>query len=356
MHACAGTSPCRRSLCKVTPKEVPLPHDSTPTPLRVIFGGDAMLGRLVREAILAHGADYPLGPVSDLMRAADLTIVNLECAITASERLWHGAPKAFYFGAPPQAADSLAAAGVDMVSLANNHLLDYDERGLRDTLHHLREHGIASAGAGADLAAALAPAIVERDGVRFGMASFCDHQEDYAATASRPGIAYLDLSDEKAALAAFHTALEPLRRAGVDWPILALHWGPNMVFRPQSSFRHLAHRAIDMGWKILFGHSAHVFHGIELYRGCPLMYATGDLVDDYYVDPAYHNDHQLLFELHLSGGALTRISLHPLFIADCQVRRATGRHHERIAAWIARSCEELGTRVRRRDGELWIDA
>lgn len=324
--------------------------------LRVMFGGDTMLGRLVHDAILMHGANYPLGPVSDLMRAADLTIVNLECAITASERLWHGAPKAFYFGAPPQAADSLASAGVDLVSLANNHLLDYDVQGLHDTLRHLREHGIAAAGAGGNLAEAHAPAVLERDGIRFGMASFCDHQEDFAAGPARPGIAYIDLADEKAALAAFGRALEPLRRDAVDWPILALHWGPNMVFRPQANFRRLAHRAIDMGWKILFGHSAHVFHGIEIYRGCPLLYATGDLVDDYYVDPAYRNDHQLLFELQLSKERLVRISLHPLFISDCQVRRASGAHHELVARWIARSCDELGTHVQRHDGELWIDA
>lgn len=324
-------------------------------PLKLLFGGDTMLGRLVGDAILAHGATYPLGPVSALMRGADLAVANLECAITDSPRLWHGASKAFYFGAPPAAADGLADAGIDMVSLANNHLLDYDVQGLRDTLRHLRRHGILFAGAGEDIAQARAPTVVERAGIRIGMASFCDHQADFAATRTRPGIAYVDLDDEAGALAIFRDALAPLQEAAVDWPILALHWGPNMVVSPQPGFRRIAHAAIDMGWKILFGHSAHVFHGIEIYRGCPLLYATGDLVDDYYVDPGFRNDHQLLFELHLSKEALSRILLHPLFIENCQVRPATGPQYEHIAESFTRSCAEFETRVLRNDRALWIE-
>lgn len=69
--------------------------------VRVILGGDVMLGRNVKQAILRFGVDYPLGPVASLMQRTELTIVNLECAITATERFWPGAPKAFYFGAPP---------------------------------------------------------------------------------------------------------------------------------------------------------------------------------------------------------------------------------------------------------------
>ncbi len=322
---------------------------------RVIFGGDVMLGRLVKEAILRFGADYPLGPIADLMRGADLTVVNLECAITSSNAQWQGAPKAFYFGAPPQAVDALLHAGVDVVSLANNHILDFDVRGLRDTLHDLRKAGIRFAGAGENLREASAPVVVECGDLRFGMAAFCDHQEDFAARSDQPGIAYLDFSDEAGVFAAFRDALEPLRRAGVDWPILSLHWGPNMVHRPSKTFRALAHAAIDMGWKILFGHSAHVFHGIEIHRGCPIIYAAGDLVDDYYVDADFRNDHQLLLELELTRDDWRRIALHPVFIEDCQVRLARGAHFEHIASRIAGLCEEMGTRVRREDAQLWIE-
>ncbi|WP_167759704.1 CapA family protein [Massilia horti] len=310
-----------------------------------MFGGDAMLGRLVNDAIGLHGPGYPLGAIAPLLRTADLAIVNLECAITASTRQWHGEPKAFYFGAPPQAIESLTGAGIDLVSLANNHALDFDVRGLLDTVDALDAHSIAHAGAGADLQAALRPVIVERNGLRIGMAAFCDHQEDFAAGPARPGIAWLDLRDEPAALAAFSRALDALARADVDWPILSLHWGPNMAWRPSPRFRRLAHAAIDMGWKILFGHSAHVFQGIEWRNGAPIMYAAGDLVDDYYVDPTFCNDHQLLFELQLGPDKVERIVLHPLFIADCRTIRADSAQRAWIFRQMSELCAELGTPV-----------
>lgn len=329
--------------------------NSTSTRLtRVLFGGDVMLGRIVKETILRDGPGYPLGPVAKLMQSADLTIVNLECAISSSTDIWPGARKAFYFGAPPQAIDTLTDAGIDMVSLANNHTLDYGVDGLRETLHHLHRSGIHHAGAGEDLAAALSPATVDCNGLRFGMAAFCDHQADFAAQRDRPGIAWLDLDNEASALAAWHAALDILQRAAVDWPILSLHWGPNMVFRPSAKFRRLAHAAIDMGWKILFGHSAHVFQGIEIYRGCPIMYAAGDLVDDYYVDPEFGNDHQLLYEMKLTPGKLQHIVLHPVFIGDCRTQPANKQQSETIVAWMATLCNELGTRVQQEGEKIWI--
>lgn len=328
-----------------------------PAPLlRVMFGGDAMLGRIVRERIERFGPDYPLGPVAPLLRQADLAIVNLECAITACTEEWSGEPKAFYFGAPPSAIEALAGAGVKLVSLANNHTLDFGVQGLEDTVEALDAHAIAHAGAGANLAAATAPAIVECKGMRFGMAAFCDHQQDFAAAPGRPGIAWLDLDDEPGALAAFAGALAPLRDAAVDWPILALHWGPNMVWRPSARFRRLAHGAIDMGWKILFGHSAHVFHGIELRHGCPILYAAGDLVDDYYVDPRFRNDHQLLFELELSGGALRRITLRPVFIEDCRTVPANAAQRDWTFRKITALCAKFGTSALQVGEQLLIEA
>ncbi|MDO9215855.1 MAG: CapA family protein, partial [Lacisediminimonas sp.] len=182
---------------------------------RVLFGGDVMLGRGVAQAIQTEGSDYPLGNIADCLRSADLCIVNLECAITSASRRWDGEPKAFYFGAPPQAASALAHAGVDLVSLANNHVLDFGLAGLRDTLRLLDEQGIGHCGAGHALAGALAPVVREVQGLRFGMVSFCDHQADFAAAAGRPGIAWLDLDDEAGALHAFRQALDSLQQQAV---------------------------------------------------------------------------------------------------------------------------------------------
>ncbi|MGJ7917453.1 CapA family protein [Massilia sp. LXY-6] len=317
--------------------------DGRPAPLRLLFGGDLMLGRLVGDALLREGADYPLGAVTPLLRGADLAIANLECAICDPAERWHGTPKAFYFRAPPVAGQALGEAGIALVSLANNHILDYDVQGLLETLRVLDAHGVAHAGAGTDLAAAQAPAIVERHGVRIGMAAFCDHQDDFAAAPDHPGMAWLGLHDEAAAIDAFARALAPLRAQGVRWPILSLHWGPNMVREPAPHQRRLARAAIEVGWKIVYGHSAHVFHGVELHEGCPILYAAGDLVDDYAVDQAFRNDHQLLFALELGEDAVERIVLHPLFIRRCRVFPANSAQRAWIIDRMRSLCGELGT-------------
>jgi poly-gamma-glutamate synthesis protein (capsule biosynthesis protein) len=319
------------------------------SPLRLLFGGDVMLGRLVGEAMLREGADYPLGAVSALLRGADLAIANLECAVCEPAERWHGAPKAYYFRAPPVAGQALADAGVKLVSLANNHILDYDVQGLLETVRILDAHGIAHAGAGVDLAAARAPAIVElraeRRAVRIGMAAFCDHQDDFAATGDHPGMAWLGMHDEAAAIDAFALALAPLRAEGVRWPILSLHWGPNMASEPSAHQRRLARAAVDIGWKIVFGHSAHVFQGVELYEGCPILYAAGDLVDDYAVDAGLRNDHQLLFELVLGEDAVERVVMHPLFIRSCRVYPANSAQRAWIGERMQGLCAALGTAV-----------
>jgi poly-gamma-glutamate capsule biosynthesis protein CapA/YwtB (metallophosphatase superfamily) len=264
--------------------------------VRLVVGGDVMLGRMVKQAILRYGPEYPLEPVAGLMRQADLTLVNLECALTSSSTPWQGAPKAFYFGAPPSAIQTLTHAGVDMVSLANNHVLDFGVAGLRETIRALRRDGIRFAGAGNNIDEASSASIIACGPIRFGM-----------------------------------------------------------VLRPTMKFRRLAHAAIKMGWKILFGHSAHVFQGIEIHDGCPIMYAAGDLVDDYYVDPEFKNDHQLLFELELTRSGLRRISLHPVFIEACQARFASEEQCDTIANRMAMLCAELGTRVHQDAGKIWID-
>lgn len=324
------------------------------TSIKLIIGGDVMLGRLVNDALREKGADFPLGPIHGLMQSGDLCIINLENAITASNTQWQGAPKAFYFGAEPIAAKSLQNAKVDMVNLSNNHTLDFDVQGLLDSLEHLNQVGIKHTGAGKNLTDALMPAIIDCKGMTFGMVGFCDHQDDFAATESKPGIAYLDLNDKPLALQQFQSSLDALKNANVDWPILSLHWGPNMVNRPSSYFQGLAHDIIDMGYKMLFGHSAHVFHGIEIYKNYPIIYAAGDLVDDYYVDPEFKNDHQLVFEIHIAKGKLSKIKLHPVFISDCQVSPAVDEQFDFIAKRAIKLCQEMGTKVGRINNDLVI--
>lgn len=111
---------------------------------------------------------------------------------------------------------------------------------------------------------------------------------------------------------------------------------------------------IDSGFRTLFGHSAHVFHGLEICKGCPIFYSTGDFVDDYYVEPDFKNDHQLFFELEIKGRRLHRIILHPIFIQECQAIPANREQSEYIMKQNTGLCKEMGTEVEQKEERAWI--
>src|SRR5439155_9478269 len=121
---------------------------------------------------------------------ADLFVLNLECCISGRGQPWPDPAKPFFFRAPPAATEALVRLGVDCVTLANNHALDFGPVALLDTLAHLQDVGIAWAGAGADREAARAPALLEADGCRLAVLGCSEHPAEYAGGADEPGIAY----------------------------------------------------------------------------------------------------------------------------------------------------------------------
>lgn len=159
-------------------------------PVTIAIAGDVMLGRPVNEAIAAHGAAYPWGDLLPRLRKVDLLLVNLECALTRRTERWRdGEEKAFYFRAHPAAVLSLTTAGVDFVSLANNHAGDFGIEGLLETLRVVLDaEGIAHAGAGLDLAGAQAPASLAARGTNVAVLAFADYPGPWSATATGPGI------------------------------------------------------------------------------------------------------------------------------------------------------------------------
>lgn len=325
-----------------------IPADTT---VRLLLGGDTMLGRKVNEVIAIHGTSYPFGPLIERTRAADLVFVNLECAITPHATRYAGPEKAFYFRANSRAIDVLQHAGVDLVSLANNHVLDAGEQGLADTIDLLDEAGIAHAGAGKTLAEASRPAIVEHDDLRFGLLAYCDHQADFAAGDTEPGIRYIDvdvpetanmLADEVAALA-----------SDVDCLVVAMHWQPNWAPYIEPTYRSLARRLVDAGADVVWGHSPHHFQGVEWIGDSVVLYSTGDLVDDYAVDPTYRNDRQLLFEVMLTQHWVERVRAFPLELDVARTAPAGDEAREWIIRRFAQFCRQVGSRIE--VGRRWID-
>jgi poly-gamma-glutamate capsule biosynthesis protein CapA/YwtB (metallophosphatase superfamily) len=311
--------------------------------------GDVMLGRGVNETLRATRPEGPWGDVLPLLASADLRVINLECAITEHERPWSRTFKVFHFRADPPAVEVLRAARVDACSLANNHTLDFEEQGLLDTLAHLEAAGIRYAGAGRNLEEAARPVLLE-GGV--ALVAFTDNEPPFAAGPDKPGTNYLPISVEPEVLRRVEEAMEAAREAGARTIVFSNHWGPNMVERPRESFRRFARAVMDRGADVYYGHSAHVFQGVEIHRGKPILYDTGDFIDDYAVDPSLRNDRSFLFRVSMEGGDLERLELFPVALPYARVELAKGAEREAIIDRMASLSAEMGTTFERREDRL----
>jgi len=325
---------------------------------RLGFTGDVMLGRLVDEHQRQRPVTAVWGNLLDRLRGLDGLFVNLECCLSTRGEPWRRTYRAFHFRADPAwAVPALQQAGVDCGALANNHVLDFEEAALRDTLSHLDDGDIAHAGAGRTREAAFEPALVTVGDLAVGFVSFTDNTPEYAAEADAPGTAYVEFDvDDAETRAAVSAALVRARDGDPDLLVASLHWGPNMVEEPPEAFRRFGRWLVDEGVDLVCGHSAHVFQGVEVYRGCPILYDAGDFVDDYAVDGRLRNDRSFLFEVSVTpDGTPTELRLVPTEIYDFSVHAADPG----AAAWSRERMQRLsapfGTAFERHGEQLVCD-
>ncbi len=305
--------------------------------MRLCLAGDTMLGRKVAERLTEVPPERLVADeVAAAAREADVFVLNLECCISERGSPWPDPLKPFFFRAPPRGVRLLRHLGVSCVTLANNHALDFGEEALLDTFEHLGAAGIDWVGAGADPAAARAPAQVGG----LAVVAFADHPEAYAAAPGRPGIA-LD-----------GPWVEETLRELEGQPVLVMpHWGPNMTREPVARVRGRAAPLLGAGATLVAGHSAHVFHGVE----GRVLWDLGDFLDDYRVDPVARNDLGLLWLVDLGAGRPRRVEAVPLALDYCFTRLARGDE----AAWIRErfrsACSALGTEVHEERERLVVD-
>jgi poly-gamma-glutamate synthesis protein (capsule biosynthesis protein) len=343
-----------------TQEAPPLNNSSTAIPkascetITLALAGDTMLARYVSQTILAKGPHHIWGDVLPIIREADLSLVNLECAIADGGEPF-APPRTFYFRAAPEAIQALEVAGIDYVTLSNNHTMDYRSPALLETIGHLDDHGIAHAGAGRNIQEASQPVVLEAKGIKVGVVAFADHFEEYAATELDPGTNVIPITSEGVHFRRVRESIQAARAAGADLVVFSIHWGPNFTRAPSEDFVDFAHGVIDAGADIFHGHSAHVFHGIEIYRGKPILYDTGDLINDYYVDRQYRNDQQLLFLIHATCGQIEQVELYPIRIHQLQLNRASGDTFDEIVERIGTLSQAFGTEMERGNGRLVIE-
>lgn len=350
----------------------------------IFLCGDVMTGRGV-DQVLLHPADPRLyepavksalgyvalaedanGPIpkpvepsyiwgdalGELDRARpDVRIINLETAVTKSRDY---APKGINYKMDPQNISCLTVARIDCCALANNHVLDWEQAGLLETLDTLESVNLKFCGAGRNLAQARAPAVMDLSGGRrviafsFGAVT-SGIPRHWAALESSPGVNLLpDLSTRTVRRIA--ELIRPLKRPG-DIVVASLHWGPNWGYEIPREQRTFAHGLIDTAQvDIVHGHSPHHAKGIEVYAGKPILYGCGDFLNDYEGISgyeAYRDDLALMYfvSMEASSGRLVHFEMRPLQIKNFKLHRASPQDAEWLRKVLDHEGSRLGTRV-----------
>lgn len=300
-----------------------------------------MLGRGVNEYLKHESTSYPWGNTLPVIKNADFKICNLECVITDRGNPWPD--KTFHFRTDPKNAECLKTAGFSPVSIANNHTLDFGEKALDQMISILKADSINFAGAGQNLTEASLPALENGEKDYIGMIAFTDNELRWEAGQKKAGIFYVppDLKDKRAEML---MNIVRKTRNDVKTLIVSAHWGPNWGYRVPNKHVTFAHALINAGADLIFGHSPHVVRGIEIYKGKPILYSTGNFVDDYAVDETERNDESFIFLIEIDPPKVSKITLIPTQIRNCQANLAK-EYAEAISLKMVNLCKKLRTQT-----------
>jgi poly-gamma-glutamate synthesis protein (capsule biosynthesis protein) len=268
-------------------------------------------------------------------------IINLETAVTTSNEPWP--EKGIHYRMHPANVNVLTAAGIDCAVLANNHVLDWGRKGLRETLATLRKARVKTAGAGADIVEASAPAIFEVPDGRvlvFAMAHGSSGVEPpWGALTARSGVHLLPDLSRQSALRVARQIKNQSRKAG-DRVVVSIHWGGNWGYEVPAEQERFAKVLIDEGAvDVVHGHSSHHPKRIEVYGGRLILYGAGDLINDYEGIGGYEEFRTELSLIYLpklsQSGAFESMLLAPMRMARFRLNRATPEETD----WLRRLLE-----------------
>jgi len=287
--------------------------------------GDVMLGWQVGRKIVRKGPAAPWVHIKRYFDQADIVVANLECVISDRGEPWRS--KLIHLRTPLAAADSLVAGGVDVVSVANNHALDFGPDAFEDTLDRLEDRGIGYAGGGSDAAAAHGPYIVEESGVRIAFLGYVlpfssrttFNTREWAAGANRAGVAIgtpqVVTEDVIAA------------RSVADVVVVMVHGGTEYRARPVASQRAFAAAAVDAGAALVLGHHPHVLQGYARREGTLVAFSLGNFLFARFDGAA--NDTAIL-DVTLTADGVTSLDWIPLVIEGGVPRPAVGPEIPRV--------------------------
>lgn len=265
----SNTPPVREPTVSVAS---PLPPVSTPAKIHtLLFAGDVMLSRSVGAKIRASGDfRFPFLRIASTTRTADIAFANLEGPI--SDR-GENQGSIYSFRADPRTVEGLSYAGFDVLSLANNHMFDWGQDALSQTVDLLHTAGIRTVGAGNDETEANAPAILDLDGTKVGFLAYTTLlPESFEAQGEIPGISHRGRVSVESAVRAL--------RKDVDLLFVSVHWGNEYEEVSSDTQRVFGHALIDAGADLVVGHHPHVAEEVERYKNGWIAYSLGNFVFD----------------------------------------------------------------------------
>ncbi len=275
-----------------------------PATLTVSAVGDMIFDRKVKTLIQSQGGTAPLSAVAAHLKAADVTLGNLESPLSSGGT--EDADKDVTFRGDPRGIEGLTAAGFDLLSLGNNHVLDYGPVALADTVKSLDDHSIGHAGAGADKDAAWKPAVVERDGATVAFLSFSHIlPPGFVATSSKAGLAQ-GRNNMDAVVAAVRSA-----KKQYDYVIVSFHWGVEYQDDANGDQVRDARKTIDAGADMVLSHHPHVIQAVEFYKNRLIAYSTGDFVFDHY---SRKTGEAFILDASLGPNGVTDVKVTPVYL------------------------------------------
>jgi poly-gamma-glutamate capsule biosynthesis protein CapA/YwtB (metallophosphatase superfamily) len=239
----------------------------------LLLGGDVELARATGRRLLRDPTYDPFATLHAFLARADLRFVNLEGPLSDQRGETMSPSNQLIFTGPPSGADALARAHVDVVSTANNHAWDYGRLALLETLALLDRAGVAHAGTGATLDAALSPALVEAGGWRVAFIAVTD-VFNFGPLAAHEAHAHVASADP----AAVSRSIAAARARGADVVVVSHHGGDEYVDQPLARARSLLHAYVDAGADLVVAHHPHVVQGVEWYAGRPVFYSLGNVL------------------------------------------------------------------------------
>ncbi|GHH96820.1 CapA family protein [Neobacillus kokaensis] len=288
-------------------------------PIRLSFAGDAMFDWSVKQTVKQKGPDYPFEYVKSELGSSDLNVVNLETAITTGG---NKQDKQYTFRSHPQALSGLKNAGFQLVSLANNHSLDYGQTGFTDTIANLKQYNVDYVGGGLNKEEAYSAKKYMIKGKIVKILAFSRVLPDYSwvATDTRPGLANgYDIN-------LIENTIQK-EKAETDLLFVFIHWGVEKNRTPELFQREWARNMIESGADGVIGSHPHVLQGFEYYKGKPIAYSLGNFLFPNYISG---NAAQTgILHLDIANGEMV-MSFEPFRISRDQIIKQSNLEKKRV--------------------------